>query len=443
MSNRNNLQRHERSDKAKWIATGIVIVLIFALIGGIIAALVTETNPKDWFHGETEQENPPIEGEEQTASNGGAVIGESVGNGVSLMSAKIAMADYAANGISPMADTAYTLAATIKPETAENKTVNWSIAWSNANSEWAKGKTVTDYVTLSEETSESGENITVTCLKDFGESIQITAVSAGDETIKVVCPVGYIKKVKGVNYTFKYDNSSVGSVSADSDGVYRFDYKGEAKSYVFTPVPVYSAYTIDTTYTSTITGKYTDTFGYGNGVSLDTSSLSAGLSDVLLESDPSEEAEEYIRLVTTLSTISGPNGFLGVLYTCNDRYEALSFADKEHSKVKNAYEAHQILKTACSSSVDISKLYEAQEVLSSYTPPDTKGGFMGGVKIPSVDALLQAAKACNTAQKGIVEYTVTFVSDDLSYSSKISLGYTASSLNVVRSIEVSLPSMVF
>jgi len=102
------------------------------------------------------------------------------------------------------------------------------------------------------------------------------------------------------------------------------------------------------------------------------------------------------------------------------------------------------LRTAMSGgSLNTSKLSEAKEVLSSYTPPETSGGFMGGVQISSVDALLQAAKACNAAQKGIVEYTVTFASEDLSYTSKISLGYTASSLNVVRGIEVSLSSIVF
>lgn len=46
-----NLNNHIKSDKAKWIITGIVFVLILAILGGVVAAIVTETNPKDWVDG--------------------------------------------------------------------------------------------------------------------------------------------------------------------------------------------------------------------------------------------------------------------------------------------------------------------------------------------------------------------------------------------------------
>ena len=46
-----NLNNHIKSDKAKWIITGIVLVFILAILGGVVAAIVTETNPKDWGDG--------------------------------------------------------------------------------------------------------------------------------------------------------------------------------------------------------------------------------------------------------------------------------------------------------------------------------------------------------------------------------------------------------
>lgn len=46
-----NLNNHIKSDKAKWVITGIVLVLILAILGGVVAAIVTETNPKDWVDG--------------------------------------------------------------------------------------------------------------------------------------------------------------------------------------------------------------------------------------------------------------------------------------------------------------------------------------------------------------------------------------------------------
>ena len=45
------LNNHIKSDKAKWIITGIVLVFILAILGGVVAAIVTETNPKDWGDG--------------------------------------------------------------------------------------------------------------------------------------------------------------------------------------------------------------------------------------------------------------------------------------------------------------------------------------------------------------------------------------------------------
>ena len=43
------LKNHIKSDKAKWVITGIVLVLILAILGGVVAAIVTESNPKDWL----------------------------------------------------------------------------------------------------------------------------------------------------------------------------------------------------------------------------------------------------------------------------------------------------------------------------------------------------------------------------------------------------------
>lgn len=45
------LNNHIKSDKAKWVITGIVLVLILAILGGVVAAIVTESNPKDWLDG--------------------------------------------------------------------------------------------------------------------------------------------------------------------------------------------------------------------------------------------------------------------------------------------------------------------------------------------------------------------------------------------------------
>lgn len=81
-------------------------------------------------------------------SDGGMLVGEAEGSGISLMSAEIAAADYEEYGVSAQAENAFTLTATLTPADSFDKTVDWSVRWQNSNSSWAKGKTVTDYVTV-------------------------------------------------------------------------------------------------------------------------------------------------------------------------------------------------------------------------------------------------------------------------------------------------------
>ena len=132
------LYAHKRSDKVKWVVS---FLLIFVLLAGFIGAWVLLLKP--------EKTAPEQEG-------GGAVITEGEGNGIKLMSVKISPENYAEYGISPLADTAYQLTATIVPENATDKTVDWAIAWAvpphhsggtigdeDPGSVWAMGKTVT------------------------------------------------------------------------------------------------------------------------------------------------------------------------------------------------------------------------------------------------------------------------------------------------------------
>ena len=86
--------------------------------------------------------------DETPDEEGGAIIGEGEENGISLTSALIDPADYADYGVSALAETAGTITATVLPSNATDKSLDWSVAWKNASSSWATGKTVTDYFTV-------------------------------------------------------------------------------------------------------------------------------------------------------------------------------------------------------------------------------------------------------------------------------------------------------
>ena len=81
--------------------TGFLAVLLALVLAGTAALVgVLSDGFKDWSKFKPDEEQTEQTGE--TAENGGALIGESVGNGVKVLSTKIATADYSVYGISPM-----------------------------------------------------------------------------------------------------------------------------------------------------------------------------------------------------------------------------------------------------------------------------------------------------------------------------------------------------
>ena len=148
-----------------------------------------------------------------------------------MMMSVLRAGDNTENVIQPSGDTdGISITATIGPETAENKEIQWTVKWKESTGgnhsggtikaiDWSEGKNVTDYVVLSEETSMSGESITITCKQDFGEQIIVTATSAGTPEISASCTVDYCQKIKSLDYTFKYGGNAMTAPAVDSDGV--------------------------------------------------------------------------------------------------------------------------------------------------------------------------------------------------------------------------------
>ena len=251
-----------RKNNGSKILSGILAVLLVLVIA---AGVVGVGYMSDWFTDWTkfEQEQPADEEQgSETASAGGAIIGESVGSGVSLMSAKIATADYAANGVSTMAETAYTLTATITPVDASNKAVDWSVEFVNPSSSWANGKTVTDYVTVTP-TSDGALKATVECKGAFGEQIKVVCTSRENSEKSASCTVDYAKKITGVSFSLLKDGLPDTDIDFSTAG---FDYEIVA-------TPSYSVYTISDDFEVDISFKGTEEFldhlcsyDYGFGV---------------------------------------------------------------------------------------------------------------------------------------------------------------------------------
>lgn len=88
------------------------------------------------------------------------------------------------------------LTATVSPATSYNQEVDWSVAWVNENSTWAKGKTVTDYVEVEPE-SDGSLSAYVICKQAFGEQINVIVSSRLDSSKRATCVCDYEKRLIG------------------------------------------------------------------------------------------------------------------------------------------------------------------------------------------------------------------------------------------------------
>lgn len=243
---------------------------------GAVSSWFTNWNVKTWFGrgGGNSTVQPiqpdmpdtpdkPITGD--NASKDGAVVSNVECNGIQLLSAKLPVAAYAANGVSEQADTAYTIAATIEPAETTNKAVDWNIAWANADSAWASGKTVTDYVTVTPSANGSLTAV-VECKQAFGEQVIVTCTSRDNTELTAVCTVDYMKRITSLNMSvqavFDENNNYCGSVSAavpkfsgnsPSGGKLYNNYR-----YVFRVAPELTVGTLNDTYVYSFYSTMTD-----------------------------------------------------------------------------------------------------------------------------------------------------------------------------------------
>lgn len=173
------------SERFSWIITIVAMVLVAILSIGLLCALFIQ--PKDDKQEDTKQ----------TAVNEQATVMDGEGNAMVsgktyAMPQRMVFAATAAE--TATASEGITLTATVSPETADNKTVDWVVSFVNPSSSWASGKTVTDYVTVTP-TSDGALTANVSCLKAFGEQIKVTVTSRVNSEAKAECTLDYARRI--------------------------------------------------------------------------------------------------------------------------------------------------------------------------------------------------------------------------------------------------------
>lgn len=147
-----------------------------------------------------------------------------------------------------------TLTATVKPDDATDKSIEWSVGFKDPESEWAVGKTATDYVTILQNSENS---VIVSCNGPFGAQIVITAISHDNAEAKAQCTVDFVKRVNDFTVELRtggYDDDGVLISSSASGEALNIPFNDSSNIYM-SVIPVYTVGTIedDFTYTSTFT----------------------------------------------------------------------------------------------------------------------------------------------------------------------------------------------
>lgn len=197
----NNQQKYKKSKVLNGIFGGILALVI---AGGVAAVGVLSNGFKDWNKfkkDDTKQEQPMPPSED----SGGSDITAEASNGIRLMSMKLAPMQYAAYGVAANAESAYTVTATVYPEDAANKLLDWTVSFKNASSTWASGKKVTDYVTVTP-SSDGAMTAVVQNIAAFGEQVVVKVTSRDNTSAYATLNVEYLQRTTG--YTLSLDGKT-------------------------------------------------------------------------------------------------------------------------------------------------------------------------------------------------------------------------------------------
>ena len=95
------------------------------------------------------------------------------------------------------ADGSQTITATVEKKHDVDGTLEWTLAFSDESSDWAIGKNVADYVSMT--ISEDTQSATLQCIEAFGEQIIVSAKAKYYYSVTATATVDYVKRVSNVS----------------------------------------------------------------------------------------------------------------------------------------------------------------------------------------------------------------------------------------------------
>lgn len=189
------IRNNKKHMKLKWLSIVFAIAMVAAIV--ITSSVIGFQKPviSDLEQGQIDNVLPP-EAELPVTDGEGNALDEA---GVHPMPANLVFAKSAMSTAAETPPQTITLNATIKPENAGNKTVDWKAEFVNPSSAWATGKTVSDYISVTA-TADGSTTATVSCKAAFGEQIRITVTSRSNPRATAECKLDYLKRVTPASF---------------------------------------------------------------------------------------------------------------------------------------------------------------------------------------------------------------------------------------------------
>lgn len=132
--------------------------------------------------------------------------------------------------------------ATISPNNAANKKVDWSAAFKNPESEWASGKTLSEYITVTP-AADGSLMASVTCYQAFGEQVILTVTSRENAEATASCTIDYKQQLVSYELSVAQEGKTPSVNNTKKTGTVYADFVSD------TPITIHYAYNKSAPYT--------------------------------------------------------------------------------------------------------------------------------------------------------------------------------------------------
>lgn len=178
-----------------------ILALILCILTVFTCVIITSCSPEDKTDNSSTDTSENTENINQNLDNIPDVAmmdGTPMVSNMSYKMARSGMVFATPTAYSRTAGEGITLVASVEPSYATKTAVDWIVSFANPESEWATGKTATDYVTITP-TEDGSLTATLECLQPFGEQIIVKVVSRENAEISDTCPLEYMRRVESVS----------------------------------------------------------------------------------------------------------------------------------------------------------------------------------------------------------------------------------------------------